>query len=114
MTEFHDPVLVTLEVTVPVYDLGRKMKLARVNCMDKTGLALAEEAGISYQYWNEHERQKHPRIKLETLRRIELALGTDFGVRFTQDDLSAGLAGIDRSLQGTDQSSELATVQSDR
>lgn len=66
------------EVVAP--DLGDRIKKAREG-HEKTMEALCNEAGLSRTYWYDIEKESvRAGLPIETLRRIESALGVDFGV----------------------------------
>lgn len=70
--------IVKLEVEVP--GLGEKIKQAR-EANAKSLIALAKEAGISRHYWYKLESENVGGVTEETLRKVERALGVDFGVK---------------------------------
>lgn len=63
--------------------LGAKIReLRKQSCRDLT--QLAAEAGISSTHWNRIENEKVRELPVETLRGIEKALKTDFGIIFDE------------------------------
>jgi transcriptional regulator with XRE-family HTH domain len=65
-----------IEVDVP--GLGQRIKQAREND-PRTLKAICEAAGMSPQNWSRIEKETQV-VPVEVLRRIETALGKDFGV----------------------------------
>lgn len=70
---------VVVENVINVEGLADKIWEAR-RLSRRTHTVLCYEAGISRQYWTEIEKGKRPTIPLNTLRKIEKALDTNFGV----------------------------------
>jgi transcriptional regulator with XRE-family HTH domain len=65
--------------TKEILGLGEKIRELRKNSPFSI-THLAASAGISVPYWNRIENEKVGQLPIETLRAIEKALGTDFGV----------------------------------
>lgn len=61
-------------------DLGEQIKEVRQK-INRPLTQLAADAGISVPHWHRVENEKVQDLPLETLRRIEKALGVDFGVK---------------------------------
>jgi len=77
-------VKVRRNVDVEIQGLGAKIQQAR-KASGRTLEALAAEAGISRVYWYDIEAERiREALPEETLRKIEQALGVDFGVDFNQ------------------------------
>lgn len=71
----------TIEVEVP--DLGDRIKKAREKAKATNGRSLtqlAAMAGMTTANWYRIEGEKFNSLPFETLKRIESALDTDFGV----------------------------------
>lgn len=66
--------------------LAVKIRKARLES-DKTGKVLAAECGITYSAWHAIETGRQTAIKLSLLRKMEKALGVDFEVEITQEDV---------------------------
>ncbi len=72
--------IIQREIEVP--GLSQKIKEARVNRGYKV-TAVAQKAGISRKYWYQIENDEIDGcLRFETLKKIESALGVDFGVVF--------------------------------
>lgn len=69
--------LSTMRVSFEVPDLAQKINLA-CKLTDKTMTQVCEEAGISRSFLYDLRRGKVTAFKLETLKRLEKALETDF------------------------------------
>ncbi|WP_349262717.1 helix-turn-helix transcriptional regulator [Allocoleopsis sp.] len=69
-------IIKVIEVDVP--GLGQRIKQAREND-HRTLKAICEAAGMSPQNWSRIEKESQA-VPIEVLRRIEAALGKEFGV----------------------------------
>jgi len=69
-----------VEVPVEVGDLPQKIWEARRLCR-RNHVDLCRDAGITRQYWTQIEKGQRKSIPLHTLRKIEKALGVDFGIQ---------------------------------
>ena len=79
----YSPMRVRKYVDIDVPGLGQKIKEARLNSR-KSVTALAKEAGVARTTWYDLENEtlsKSNTVLFDTLRKIEKALGVDFGVR---------------------------------
>ncbi|MCC5640825.1 helix-turn-helix domain-containing protein [Nostoc sp. CHAB 5844] len=61
--------------------LGNRIKELRESSPKPLTL-LAAEAGISATHWNRIENERVQYVPIETLRGIEKALGSDFGIEY--------------------------------
>lgn len=67
-----------------VHGLGEKIKQARMS-LPRDGKSLedlCDEVGFSRTYWYSIEKGSVKTLSIETLQKIEKALGVDFGVKF--------------------------------
>ena len=70
-----------IRYSIEVTGLGRRIRDARR--LDTRSLhTLCELAGISRYHWYRIEKEQVEELTAETLRKIESALGVDFGVSF--------------------------------
>lgn len=65
--------------------LGQKIKELR-EASSKSLTLLAAEAGISVTHWNRIENERVQYVPIETLRGIEKALSTNFGVKYEDEE----------------------------
>ena len=75
-------VKVRRSVDIEIQGLGAKILAAR-QASGRSMESLAGEAGISKVYWYDIEKERvRDALPEDTLRKIEAALGVDFGVNF--------------------------------
>lgn len=69
---------------IEVEGLGERVKQARIAISGSKSLErICEEVGVSRTYWYDLEKETlKGALSLENLRKIETALGIDFGVKF--------------------------------
>lgn len=69
---------------VEVEGLGDRIRLARLAIAQQKSLErICEEVGVSRTYWYDLEKETlRGTLSIENLRKIEKALGIDFGVTF--------------------------------
>lgn len=69
---------------VEIYGLGERIKQARLEiAVTKSLEQICDEVGVSRTYWYDIEKETlKGALSIENLRKIEQALGVNFGVEF--------------------------------